>query len=515
MPSDETGGPPDVVSRRGALGRVAECVGAIVTAAAAEQASAAVERAAEPEGWYARRSSCVSGNRLVGAASDAALAPRTLAREIYLPRSAGEIAEVVRALPAGTPVASVCGGHESSNAATLASREAVILDLARLDGIDFQEEGGEALVTVGAGVVFKPLVEAVRARQGALPVGTGPDVGVVGYLVNGGLSGYFSRRLGLLGQRVTRMTVVTAAGEIRVLTPDDELFTAMLGAGSALAIVVDVTLRLAPERVVRGAEQRVIAFTTRDEAVAFAREALRFQRDTVLPDESVSMELVVAGTKVLVVTVVCYDSFPGSPAAFVKPLEDLAARHGLAVVASSHLGSWYETAAALWPVIEGMKGSPLAMLQHSVGTVDAPGDAILDFVCDGVIAGAPLDEAPLSIVEIRTLGAAIAAGRALPTGNCHHRFFCDLIVLYDAQGTSAAGRGAIAEGAARVMAEARRVEGLSIDSSGTHSQPDDPVGAPAPAEIFGTAAMAGMIARLKAQVDPGNRFRFHPYAKFL
>lgn len=516
MPDDTTLDGQHAVSRRGALARAAVVgAGAVVTAAGGDAARGAVERAAAPEAWYARRSYCVSGNRLVGAASDAALAPRTLAREIFLPRSAGEIAEVVRSLPAGTPVASVCGGHESSNAATLASPGAVILDLAHLKAIDFHEEGNEALVTVGAGVVFKELVEAVRARKGALPVGTGPDVGVVGYLVNGGLSGYFSRRLGLLGQRVTRMTVVTAAGEIRVLTPDDELFAAMLGAGSALAIVVDVTLRLAPESVVRGAEQRVIAFTTREEAVAYAREALRFQRDQVLPDDSVSMELVVAGTKVVVVTVVCYDTFQGSADAFVKPLEDLAARQKLPVVASSHFGSWYETAAALWPVIDGMKGSPLAMLQHSVGTVDAPTDAILDFVCDGVIAGAPLEEAPLSIVEIRTLGAAIAAGRALPTGNCHHRFFCDLIVLYDAKGTSAGGRGAIAEGAARVMADARRVEGLSIDSSGTHSQPDDPVGAPAPADIFGTAAMADSVARLKRRHDPDNRFRFHPYAKFL
>jgi FAD/FMN-containing dehydrogenase len=203
-------------------------------------------------------------------------------------------------------------------------------------------------------------------------VGTGPGVGVVGYLVNGGLSGYFSRRLGLLGQRVTKLTVVTAAGAIRVVTPDDELFTAMLGAGSALSVVADVTLELAPEGVVRGAEQRVIAFKTRDQAVAFAREALRMQRDQVLADDSVSMGLVVAGTKVLVATVVFYDSFQGNMADFVSPLEKLAARIGLPVVAASHFGSWFETAAALWPVIDGMKGSPLAMLQHCLGTEAAP-----------------------------------------------------------------------------------------------------------------------------------------------
>ncbi len=47
----------------------------------------------------------------------------------------------------------------------------------------------------------------------ALPVGTGPGVGVVGYIVNGGLNGYFSRRLGLLGQRRNIRDAVVEHGE--------------------------------------------------------------------------------------------------------------------------------------------------------------------------------------------------------------------------------------------------------------------------------------------------------------
>jgi FAD/FMN-containing dehydrogenase len=363
--------------------------------------------------------------------------------------------------------------------------------------------------------VFRELVEAVKERKGALPVGTGPGVGVVGYVVNGGLSGYFSRRLGLLGQRVTKLTVVTAAGEIRVLTPDDELFTAMLGAGSALGIVVDLTLDMEPESVVQGAEQRVIAFESRDQAVAFAREALRFQAERVLPDEGVAMELVVTGTKALVATFVFYDTFRGSMAEFVAPLEALAARLKLPVVASSHLSSWYETAAALWPVINAMKGSPLAMLQHCMGTEGAPTDTILDFLCDTVVAGAPLDEATFSIVEIRTLGGAAMAKRPLPSGNCRHRFFVDLITMYDAKEKTPAERREIADMTRSVIEKARGVEGLAVDFSGTHSQPDDPGCAISPALIFGSAAMAEMVRDQKKQVDPGNRFRFHPFAKFL
>ncbi|MFM8706632.1 MAG: hypothetical protein ACKOHK_00670, partial [Planctomycetia bacterium] len=277
----------------------------------------------------------------------------------------------------------------------------------------------------------------------------------------------------------------------------------------------DVTLELAPEGVVKGAEQRVIAFQTRDRAVAFAREALRMQRDQVLADDSVSMELVVAGTKVLVATVVFYDSFQGNMAEFVSPLEQLAARLGLPVVAVAHFGSWFETAAALWPVIDGMKGSPLAMLQHCLGTEAAPADAILDAVCDTVVAHAPLDEAPLSIVEIRTLGGAALTMRPLPTGNCRHRFFVDLITMYDAKDKTAAERRAIAEATRSVVVAARRVEGLSVDFSGTHSQPDDPGTDVSPAVIFGTEAMAELVRWQKKRVDPDNRFRYHPFAKFL
>jgi FAD/FMN-containing dehydrogenase len=500
------------VLKQAALGGNGLVAGSAVTGAGSK-ASAAIEQVAEKATWLAERASCVSGNRLLGA--DDAGPVRTLAREILLPRSAEEIANLVRSLPADTPVGSVCGGHESSNAATVAGDGAVILDMARLKSIEFHEESGRTLVTVGGGVVFRELVEAVKERRGALPVGTGPGVGVVGYVVNGGLSGYFSRRLGLLGQRVTKLTMVTAAGEIHVLTPDDELFTAMLGAGSALGIVVDLTLDMEPESVVRGAEQRVIAFESRDQAVAFAREALRFQAERVLPDEGVAMELVVTGTKALVATFVFYDTFRGSMAEFVAPLEALAARLKLPVVASSHLSSWYETAAALWPVINAMKGSPLAMLQHCMGTEGPPDDAILGFLCDTVVARAPLDEATFSIVEIRTLGGAAMAKRPLPSGNCRHRFFVDLITMYDAKDRTPAERREIADMTRSVLEKARGVEGLAVDFSGTHSQPDDPGLGISPALIFGSEAMAEMVREQKKRVDPGNRFRFHPYAKFL
>lgn len=475
----------------------------------------AVELVEAKDSWFSQRVWSLSGNKVVMTSGGHPVPATTLARRIYRPRSAAEISCLVTSLPATTPIACVGGGHESSNVAMLASSDAVILDLAHLKSIEFRRDGDDMLVTVGAGVVFRELVEAVKDHHGALPVGTGPGVGVVGYLVNGGLSGYFSRRLGLLGQRVVALTLVTPAGDIRVLTAGDELLTAMLGAGSALGIVVDVTICMDHESVVQGAEQRVFAFETRDQAVEFARGALRFMRDHALADESVSMELVVTGTGALVATVVFFDSFRGSTAEFVKPLEHLAAGLKLAVAAASCWESWYETAAALWPVIADITGDPLATLQHCMGTKGIPDDAILDFICDTVVAEAPLEEAALSLVEIRTLGGAAVSGTRLPTGNCHHTFFVDLITQYDAEDKTVEQRQAIVDLTKVVINKARDVDGLTVDFSGTHSQPDDMDRTALSSDIFGTQAMAEALQALKKKTDPNNRLRFHPFAKLL
>ena len=480
-----------------------------------DMTSGAVELVEAEAAWFSQRVWSLSGNKVLMTSGGSPVPATCLARRIYRPRSAQEISGLVKSLPSITPIACVCGGHESSNTAMIASSDAVILDLAHLKSIEFHRDGEDVLVTVGAGVVFRELVEAVKDHHGALPVGTGPGVGVVGYLVNGGLSGYFSRRLGLLGQRVVALTLVTPAGDIRVLTAGDELLTAMLGAGSALGIVVDVTIRMDHESVVQGAEQRVIAFETREQAVDFSRGALRFMRDHALADESVSMELVVTGAGALVATVVFFDSFRGSTAEFVKPLEHLAAGLKLAVVAASRWESWYETAAALWPVIADMKGDTLATLQHCMGTKGIPDDAIFDFICDTVVGEAPLEEAALSLVEIRTIGGAAVSGAGLPTGNCHHTFFVDLITQYDAKDKAIQQRQAIVDLTKGVIDRAREVDGLTVDFSGTHSQPDDVDRTAVSSEIFGTPAMAEAVKALKKKMDPNNRLRFHPFAKFL
>ena len=465
--------------------------------------------------WFSQRAWSVSANKVLPGPDGSSTTLTSLAKSIHRPRSAEEIAALVRDLPTETPIACVCGGHESSGAALVADYGAVIFDLIELKGIVFEESGGERLVTVGSGVVFRELVEAVREQGGALPVATGPGVGVVGYTLNGGLSSYFSRRLGLLGQRAVKMTVVMADGTLRTLTPEDELFNHMLGAGSALAIVVDMTFRLADARTVKGAEQLVLGFEDRGQAVTFSREAMQFMKETVMPNESVSLELVVTGTNALVVTTVFYDSFTGDVGGFVDPLRALAVSGQLPTLAEAHWSSWYEAAAALWPVIAEQKGSPLATSYHCAGTPESPADEVLDFIANVMVGEAPLDEAEMSIIEIRTLGGAAQRGSRIPTGNCEHAFFVDLVTLYDSSLKTPAERQTIVDLTNSVVDRSRAVTGLGVDFSGTHSQPDDVGRSAVAAEIFGSSAMAEAVFAAKARVDPANRFRFHPFAKFL
>jgi hypothetical protein len=74
---------------------------------------------------------------------------------------------------------------------------------------------------------------------------------------------------------------------------------------------------------------------------------------------------------------------------------------------------------------------------------------------------------------------------------------------------------AIADLMPKVVDKARAVPGLGVDFNGTHSQPDDIDRAAVAAEIFGSAAMARTVEAQKKQVDPNNRFRFNPFAKFV
>jgi FAD/FMN-containing dehydrogenase len=87
--------------------------------------------------------------------------------------------------------------------------------------------------------------------------------------------------------------------------------------------------------------------------------------------------------------------------------------------------------------------------------------------------------------------------------------------MYDAKNKTFAERQAIVDLTKNLVGKARQLEGLAVDFSGTHSQPDDLDRSALPSLIFGTEDAAEQVKALKKKLDPNNRFRFHPFAKLL
>lgn len=437
-------------------------------------------------------------------------------------------------------IAVVCGGHSSSNVATWPSlddnmrQRALILDMKHMSSMTVNNETRE--VTVGGGVLFRQLAETCAGAKCALPIGTGPTVGVAGYVLNGGISGYFGRRLGMLGQRVTKLEIVMANGDIRTLSStsprsvggeedDGDLFRACLGAGSAMGVVTSLTLMMEDESSFRTGGSLVFACSSKSTAKSFLTKALSFMKDNVmLPSlASTSMEIVTTSDFTVICTLVFYDSFDGDPETFVAPLRQAAMELDVPIVADgvSSYKSWFDAASNLWGVIDGMKGDPLVRMDHCIGTEQIPSDEVIEFLLDRFF-GSFLEKAPLTIIEIRTLGGAAMGGangdRLLPTGNAKCCFFADMIVSYDAATTTVEDKSSILAEVHGIIADAMKMRGrgLMVDFSGTHCQSDDPPALlPGGDEVFGGSENHDLVRSTKKKHDPSNRFRYHPFARVL
>ena len=411
------------------------------------------------------------------------------------------------------PIACVCGGHETSNSATVASSDAIIVDVCRMKAISMQDDG--KIVTVTAGVLMEELAVAVGDVGGALPLGAGHSIGVVGFVVNGGASACLSRRLGLLGQCVTGLTMVDAVGDIHHLTPEDgERFTSLLGAGSALGIITEISFKVTDESIVQRAEQFVVGYNDREQAVDFSHKALTFMRDKVMPDESLLMWVVVSA-KTFSVTFTFYDTFKGSFAEYVDTMVQEAGDHNMPVQKKHHFSTWFELTSYMWPGLRQLKGSPLTLFQHCCGTRSIPGDKVLDFIADTWIGKAPMEDAELTMEDFRTLGGATLKGRTLSSGNCFIDFFAFIAPIYDASNKTVDKIKSIRKSVDKILFESQQLDSLIVDFSGTHSQPDDSVHPIKPISILGSSKMFATVKAIKSECDASNRFRFHPHASFL
>ena len=163
---------------------------------------------------------------------------------VVFPESADDVAATIRfAAERGLRVAFNAGGH---NAGPIGwERGTLLVKTERMRGIDVDAVARRARVE--AGVLARPLAQAAGEHGLAYLAGTSPDVGVLGYVLGGGLS-WMVREHGLACNSILAAEVVTADGTRCHVDGENEpdLFWAIRGGSGNVAAVTALELRLFP-----------------------------------------------------------------------------------------------------------------------------------------------------------------------------------------------------------------------------------------------------------------------------
>jgi hypothetical protein len=151
---------------------------------------------------------------------------------------------------AGLTVAAQTTGHLSQ---TLPSLERTLLLKTALHDGGVAVDPVNRTARVKAGAVWGDVADAVAPHGLAVMHGSSPTVGVIGYLLGGGLS-FYGRRHGLAVNHVRALEVVTPDGLHRRCDAEHnrELFYALRGGAGGYAVVTAVEIGLLPYAEVTG-----------------------------------------------------------------------------------------------------------------------------------------------------------------------------------------------------------------------------------------------------------------------
>lgn len=181
----------------------------------------------------------------------------TWVSQVHTPSTPSTVADLVRQCRRdGMPLA-VCGGRHAMGGQQFRSNGA-LLDSRSLSSIGPVDQA-RRLVTIGTGVQWPELIDALEAQQGgrdAMLTIREKQTGVDKVCLGGTIAANAHGR-GLhwppFVHDIERMTVVTAAGEVVECSRREnrELFSLIVGGYGLFGIVCDVTLRLVPRTKVQ------------------------------------------------------------------------------------------------------------------------------------------------------------------------------------------------------------------------------------------------------------------------
>lgn len=170
---------------------------------------------------------------------------------ILYPRSRADIIAAVRyAVGTGGEIAVRGGGH--SVAGHSASDGGVVIDLGLMRGVRVDPEQRVAYVEPGCS--WGDVDRATAAYGLACPGGVVSTTGIGGFCLGGGI-GWLSRAYGMTCDNLVGADLVTASGEVLSVseTQDSEVLWGLRGGGGNFGVVAQFVIRLHPlEKVVAG-----------------------------------------------------------------------------------------------------------------------------------------------------------------------------------------------------------------------------------------------------------------------
>lgn len=162
--------------------------------------------------------------------------------------AADVVAAVNAAREEGLPVAVQATGHGVS----IPADDAVFINTRRMAGVEIDPTA--QIARIEAGVRGRQLVPEAAAHGLAPLNGSAPEVGVVSYMLGGGIA-MMGRRFGFAADHVREIDVVTADGQLRTVSVNDEpdLFWALRGGKGNFGVVTAMEFDLVPvERLYGG-----------------------------------------------------------------------------------------------------------------------------------------------------------------------------------------------------------------------------------------------------------------------
>lgn len=314
---------------------------------------------------------------------------------ILVPDDAADIAEGVRfARESGLAVAVQSTGHGMLYPAD----DSLLIVTSRMASV--QVDAGTRTARVEAGVIWQQVLDAATPHGLAPLLGSSPYVGVVGYMLGGGI-GWLARRYGFGADSLRRIDIVTADGVLRHTSPTEngDLFWGLRGGGGNFGVVTAMELDLYPVPTVYGG-----SLVYPEES---AGEALRLYRDWIktVPDELTSS-----------IAIVKFPSLPQVPEAFRGKTLVLvvAAFAGGAAEGEPWMRPWLDWRAPLDDAFHEMPFSEIGTITNDpVDPVADYGssdmfDDLSDEAIDVIVRFATDSASPLTLNVLRHAGGAIA-----------------------------------------------------------------------------------------------------------